>query len=75
MNLRPRDELEICGCVCRGESGIEFGSDPTVSEAGRGFVRGSEMPRSSEREFGRRVEIDKSFGLSLAHEFVMGFTS
>lgn len=38
-------------------------------------VRGAEMPRSSEREFGRRVEIDKSFGLSLAHEFVIDFAS
>ena len=56
----PRDELEICGCVCRGEFGIEFGSREPVSGAGRGFVRGAERPRSSEREFDRCVKIDRS---------------
>ena len=55
VNLRPRDELESRGCVCRGESGIEFGCRAPVSEAGRGFVRGAEMPRSSERESCRLV--------------------
>lgn len=72
--LRPRNELEICGCVCRGESGIEFGSREPVSEAGRGFVRGAELPRSSEREFGRRVDLDRFCDFSLAHRFVTSFT-
>ena len=50
----------VVGAFGRGDSGIEFGGRVPVSESGRGCVRGAEMPRSSERESCRLVDLDRS---------------
>ena len=43
----PILKLASCGCVCCGDSGIEFGRGPPVSEVEWKFVRGRHMARVS----------------------------
>lgn len=39
--------MDRCGCVCRGEPEIEFGSRVPVSEVEWNFVRGASLTDSS----------------------------
>ena len=74
LRLRRVKSWRPEGSFGRGELGVWFGRGPPVSEPRSSSSGVRRFRRSSEREFGRRVDLDRSCGSSPAHGFVTNST-